>query len=62
MLSGRGGTQEPRVRADLTYLADPQGGSVFSAGSINWIGSLMWNDGDNNVSRITSNVITRFIA
>jgi N,N-dimethylformamidase len=62
MLSGRGGTQEPRVRADLTYLSDSNGGAVFSAGSINWIGSLMWNDGDNNVSRVTANVVNRFIS
>ncbi|CAN5679965.1 large subunit of N,N-dimethylformamidase [soil metagenome] len=62
MLSGRGGSEEPRVRADLTYLADSNGGAVFSVGSINWIGSLMWNDGDNNVSRITGNVVDRFIS
>jgi N,N-dimethylformamidase len=61
MLAGRGGTEEPRVRADLTYLHDPAtGGAVFSTGSINWIGSLMWNDGDNDVARITANVLNRF--
>ncbi len=60
VLPGLGGTEEPRVRADLTYLEDRNGGAVFSTGSINWIGSLMWNDGNNNVSTITRNVVDRF--
>ncbi len=62
VLPGLGGTEEPRVRADLTYLQDRDGGAVFSTGSINWIGSLMWNAGDNNVSTITRNVLERFAA
>ncbi|MCO5222265.1 MAG: LamG domain-containing protein [Thermomicrobiales bacterium] len=60
VLPGLGGTEEPRVRSDLTYLEDRNGGAVFSTGSINWIGSLPWNDGQNNVSTITRNVIRRF--
>ena len=60
MLPGRGGTEEPRVRADVTYLEDGNGGAVFSTGSINWIGSLMTDGGDNNVSRLTANVLRRF--
>jgi N,N-dimethylformamidase len=38
----------------------PQGGAVFSTGSIAWIGSLSHNGYDNNVSRITENVLRRF--
>jgi hypothetical protein len=60
VLPGLGGTEEPRVRADLSYLEDRNGGAVFSVGSINWIGSLTWSDGQNNVSTITRNVIERF--
>jgi N,N-dimethylformamidase len=60
VLPGLGGTEEPRVRSDLTYLEDRNGGAVFSVGSINWIGSLMWNGGQNNVSVITRNVIRKF--
>jgi N,N-dimethylformamidase len=60
MLAGRGGTEDPRVRADLTLLESSDGGAVFSTGSINWVGSLLTNGGDNNVSRITRNVLRRF--
>ena len=37
------------------------GGAVFSTGSIAWCGSLSWNGYDNNVSRITGNVLRRFL-
>ena len=37
------------------------GGAVFATGSIAWIGALLWNDGDNDVSRITGNVLGRFL-
>ncbi len=60
-LPGQGGTQNPKVRADLVYFETPEGGAVFSVGSINWIGSLLYNDGDNNVSRLTGNVLRRFM-
>jgi N,N-dimethylformamidase len=39
----------------------PNGGAVFSVGSINWCGSLPTNDYDNNVSRVTENVLRRFM-
>ena len=38
------------------------GGAVFSVGSISWCGSLAVNGFDNNVSRITENVLRRFAA
>ena len=59
-LPGRGGTEEPRVRADMTLLQAPNGGAVFSVGSITWSASLPVNDFDNNVSRITENVLRAF--
>ena len=57
-----GGTQNPLVRADMAYLAYPNGGAVFSTSSIAWCGSLSYNNYDNNVSRITENVLRRFAA
>jgi N,N-dimethylformamidase len=59
-LPGYGGTQEPKVRADLTYLEGPNGGAVFSVGSIAWTASLPWNNFDNNVSTLTGNVLRKF--
>ncbi len=60
MFPGQGGTQDPAVRADLVYFSLPSGGAVFSTGSISWCGSLSYNGYDNNVSRITDNVLRRF--
>jgi N,N-dimethylformamidase len=58
--SRQGGTVNPRVRADMTYLTYPNGGAVFSVGSIAWLGSLSANGYDNTVSRVTGNVLRRF--
>ncbi len=58
---GLGGEQNEKVRADMTYLEYPNGGAVFSVGSCNWGGSLSHNGYDNNVSRITENVLRRFL-
>ena len=55
-----GGTENPKVRSDMVFFEIPGGGAVFSTGSISWIASLAWGDGDNNVSRITRNVLERF--
>jgi N,N-dimethylformamidase len=49
------------VRADMTFYEHPGGGAVFSVGSIAWGGSLSHNDYKNSVSRITENVLTRFL-
>ena len=49
------------VRADMAYLETGNNGAVFSASAISWCGSLAWNDYDNNVSRITENVVRRFM-
>ena len=56
----RGGTTNPLVRADIVYFEGPDGGAVFSVGSIAWCAVLSYNDGDNDVSRITENVLRHF--
>ncbi len=61
MFPGLGGMQDPAVRADLVYFTTANGGAVFSTGSITWCGSLSHNGYDNNVSRITANVLNRFL-
>lgn len=58
---GTGGTQYPGVRADMVYFPIAGGGGVFSTGSIAWCGSLSHNNYDNSVSRITANVLERFL-
>ncbi len=45
--------------ADLVYYRHRNGGQVFSAGSITWIAALFT---DSKVSRITHNVLTRFLS
>lgn len=56
-----GGTENPLVHADMTFFETPNGGAVFSTGSITWAASLPHNGFDNNVSRITANVFRRFV-
>ncbi|MSP83279.1 MAG: N,N-dimethylformamidase [Alphaproteobacteria bacterium] len=55
------GRDHPDVRADMVFFEMPGGGAVFSTSSICWGGSLAHNRYDNNVSRITDNVIRRFV-
>jgi N,N-dimethylformamidase len=61
MFDGVGGTEHPNVRADLTYFEAPGGGAVFSTSSIAWSGSLSHAGYENNISRITGNVLNHFI-
>jgi N,N-dimethylformamidase len=46
--------------ADMVFFELPQGGAVFSVGSMAWIGSLSHNDYNNDCARITTNVLRRF--
>ncbi len=55
------GSQSDLVRADMVFYEMPGGGVVFTTGSIAWMGSLSHNKYDNNVSRITENVLRRFV-
>ncbi len=50
----------PDIHADLVFFETPNGGAVFSAGSIAYAGSLAWNKFDNNIFRLASNVLKRF--
>ena len=54
------GDVHPFIRADMVYFETPNGGAVFSVGSIAWRASLSYNGYENNVSRITGNVLRRF--
>ncbi len=55
------GIESPKVRADMVFFETPRGGAVFSTGSITWATALAHNGYDNNVARITGNVLKRFI-
>jgi N,N-dimethylformamidase len=61
MVPGQGGRESPLVRADMVFFETGRGGAVFSVGSINWLGSLGWNRYQNNVARVTENVLRRFL-
>ena len=54
-------TPDPLVRADMVFYETPEGGAVFSVGSISWFGALARNAYENDVARITSNVLERFL-
>ncbi len=59
---GTGGTQNGRVRGDIVYFPTPNGGAVWSASSIAYCGSLSHNNYDNNISKLTKNVLDRFVS
>ena len=59
--AGGTGDQNPYIRADMVYFKTPNDGAVFSASSMAWCGSLSHNNYDNNVSRLTENVIRGFL-
>ena len=54
------GDTNPLIRSDLVFYETPNGGAVFAFSSIAWCGSLLHNNYDNNVSRLTKNVLARF--
>lgn len=54
------GTQCDIIRSDLTFFETSGGGAVFSVGSIAWPGAMAWNGYDNDISRISENVLRRF--
>lgn len=60
------GPEDPAVRADLVFFETPNGGAVFSTGSIAWFGALATRGPsgelyDNDIARITANVVRRFV-
>ena len=58
---GLGGTEAEIIRAEMVFFETPGGGAVFSTGSIAWCGSLSHANYDNDVARITTNVLQRFV-
>ncbi|MGI9303783.1 MAG: N,N-dimethylformamidase beta subunit family domain-containing protein [Gammaproteobacteria bacterium] len=62
LLTWPGEPKEKLIRADMAYFETPDNGAVFSVGSITYCGSLSHNNYDNNISRITDNVLKRFSA
>ena len=49
------------ARADLLFFETPAGGAVFSTSSIAWSSSLEHAGYENDISRISENVLLRFI-
>jgi N,N-dimethylformamidase len=60
--AGQGGRNQPLVRSDMVIVPGAEGGGVFSVGSIAWSGSLSWDGYENDVSRITRNVLDHYLA
>ena len=59
---GLGGHESPLVRADIVFFPTQNNGGVFSTSSIAWPGSLSHNNYKNNVSRMTKNVLDKFVS
>ncbi|KAL8720881.1 MAG: hypothetical protein Q9225_002326 [Loekoesia sp. 1 TL-2023] len=55
------GSTSDKIRSDIIFFETPSGGAVFSVGSINWVGALAWNTFDNNVAKMTANVLHDFV-
>ena len=53
---------EELIRADMLYFENSAGGAVFSTGSITFCGSLPFNNFDNNISKLLSNIFNRFLS
>jgi N,N-dimethylformamidase len=58
---GMDAVESPLIRADLLFFEVPGGGAVFSTGSIGWAASLAHAGYDNDIARITANVLRRFL-
>jgi N,N-dimethylformamidase len=56
-----GGTTCEEVRADIVLMPTARGGAVFSTGSIGWTAAMAVAGYDNNVARMTGNVLRRFL-
>ena len=57
-----GGTQCDAVRSDMVWFDLPGGGEVFSVGSVSWAAALGWQMGQNNVHRLSTNVLRSMLA
>jgi N,N-dimethylformamidase len=57
---GADGPQNAGVGADMNFFETEAGGAVFSAGSIDYPSGLSHNRYDNDLARLTTNVLKRF--
>jgi N,N-dimethylformamidase len=55
-----GAKDEELIKSDIVFFETPGNGAVFSVGSITFCGSLLTNGGDNDIARLTKNVLDRF--
>lgn len=51
-----------KVRSDIVIFESEGTGLVFSVGSINWIWTMAWNNYDNNVAKMTRNVLQQCLS
>jgi N,N-dimethylformamidase len=54
------GVQSPLIHADMTFFETPNGGAVFSTGSIAYAGALGHRGFNNPIAKLTWNVLRRF--
>ena len=54
------GKREAIIRSDITFFETPNGGAVFSVGSMCFIGALPVDGYDNQAAKLIENVIRRF--
>lgn len=52
--------REDIIRADLTFFETPDGGAVFSVGSMNFIGALPIDGYENPAAKLITNIVRRF--
>lgn len=52
--------REDIIRSDLTFFETPNGGAVFSVGSMNFVGALPIDDYQSVAARLITNVVRRF--
>jgi len=57
---GTNGSFSPRIRAEVIFFETPNGGAVFSVGSVAFAGALGWNGHENDICRLATNVLRRF--
>ncbi len=60
-MGGADAPEGPTIHADIVFFECPGGGAVFSTGSIAYAGSLSHQDYNNNIARLTENVLRRFL-
>ena len=59
---GLGGTENEKIQSNIAIHQNKNFGGFFSVGSIAWAGSMAWNKYDNEISKITFNVLKSFIS